>query len=64
MVLEREKSLNKFPIVGMPPGLTETITEVADLPALDSGSGLRNLAERIWMFFDLSIESLRLGNNS
>jgi len=35
MVLEREKSLMAVPIVGTSPGLTETMTEVADLPALD-----------------------------
>jgi len=53
MVLEREKSLMEVPIMGTSPGLTETMTEVAILPALDSGLGLRNLAARIWTFFEL-----------
>jgi len=50
--------------VGMSLWLTETITEIADLPALDTWLGLTNLAERIWTFFELSIESARLGNSS
>jgi len=64
MVLELEKSLMEVPIVGMSPGLPETMTEVADLPALNLGLVLRNLPERIWTFFTLSIESARLGNSS
>jgi len=63
MVLEREKSLMDEPIVGTSPGLTETITELADFRELDSGFGLRNLTERICMFFELKIESLRLGKS-
>jgi len=50
--------------VGTSLGLTETITEVADLPALDWGLGLRNLSERIWTFFELKTESARLGKSS
>jgi len=63
MVFEREKSLMEISIMGTLPGLTEKMTEVADLPALDSGLGLSNLHERIWTFFELSIESARLGNS-
>ena len=64
MVLEREKSLMELPIVGMSPGWIETITEVANLPALDLGLGLKNLAKGICSFFELRIESARLGNSS
>jgi len=38
--------------MGTSPGLTEMMTEVADLLALDSGFGLSNLAESICMFFE------------
>jgi len=64
MGLQPEKTLMVVPIVLTSPGLTETITEVADLPALDSGSVLRKLAERIGTFFELCIESARLGNSA
>jgi len=60
MVLEREKGLIEVPITGTSPGLTATITVVADLPALDSGFGLRNLAERICMSLELWMESKRM----
>jgi len=63
MVFEREKSLMEVSMMGTSRGLTETMTEVADLPALDLGLGLRYLPERIWTFFELSIESTRLGNS-
>jgi len=52
MFLEWEKSLMEERIVGTSPGLTEMMTEVAYLLALDSGLGLRNLAETIWTFFE------------
>jgi len=64
MVLEREMSLMEVPIVATSWGLTATMTEVADLPALDTGLGLRNLAERIWTFFELCLEFARLGTRS
>jgi len=54
----------EVPIRRTSPGLTKTITEVADLPALDSGFALRNLAERICTFFELRIESAMLGKSS
>jgi len=64
MLLEREKGLIEVPITGTSPGLTATITEVADLPAIDSGFGLRNLAERICMSLELRMESKRLEKSS
>lgn len=64
MVLEREKTLMGACMVGTLRGLTKPITELADLPALSLGIGLRNLAKRICTFFELSIESARLGNSS
>jgi len=45
--------------VGTSPGWTETMTEVADLPSLACGLGLRYLAERMRMFFELRIDSAR-----
>jgi len=50
-------------MAGRSPGLTATMTEVADLWALDSKFGLRYLGERICIF-ELRIESARLGKNS
>ena len=64
IVRDQEKSLIEDPRMGTWPGLPETMTEVADLPALDSKFQVRYLAERIWMFFKLRIETARLGMSS
>jgi len=63
-VLKHENCLMDDPIVGTPAGLTKTVTEVANLPALDSGFGLRNLSQRIYTFLELRTETARLGNRS
>jgi len=52
------------PIVGTSPAGTETMTEVADLPSMDCALGLRNLAARIRMFFELRTDSARQGKSS
>jgi len=62
--LDSEKSLIEYPMTGTSPGLTKTITDVADLLALDSEFGLRYLAERISTFFVLRMETARLGKSS
>jgi len=51
-------------MVGTSAGLTEILIEVRDLPALDVEFGLRYLVEKICMFFELRIETARLGNSS
>jgi len=50
--------------VSTSPGWTETMTEVADLPSLDCALGLRYLAARMRMFFELRIDSTRYGKRS
>jgi len=49
--------------VGTSPGWRETMTEVADLHSGDCASGLRYLAERMRMFYELSIDSARHGKS-
>ena len=64
IVLERENKRIEEPIAGTSPGWTETMTEVAVLPTLDSAFGLSYLAARIRMSFELRIDSARQGKSS
>jgi len=50
--------------VSTSPGWTETMLEVADMPSLECGLGLRYLAETMRMFLELRMDSARHGKSS
>jgi len=64
IVHERENRRIEEPIARTSPGWTETMTEVADFPSLDSAFGLSYLAARMHMFLELRMDSARQGKSS